>query len=211
MRNRAGVAADHSRVSTALPVILRRAVIVLLAGAVTLLLGAGPAWAHTELESSTPAADADVADAPAEVTLTFTEDIPADRAQITVTGPDGTDHATDAITGRDGTLTVPLQPLGAAGAYTIEYRVVSDDGHPIAGTVPFTLTSPGPGAATAPTNSPAPTNAPAAAPDTAADPVADTGGDSGGDGGGAPVWPWLLAAVAVLGGGVAFALRRAKS
>lgn len=202
--------------STALPTI-RRAAVVLVAGAVALLLGASPAWAHTELESSNPAAESEVAQAPAEVTLTFTEAIPAGTARVTVTGPDGTDRAAGAPTGQDGTLTVPLEPLGAAGVYTIEYRVVSDDGHPVSGTVPFTLTAPGPAAApaSAPAAVPAaPSAGPSAAPfvtpettGTAETPVAGTGGD----GAGAPVWPWLLSAVVVLGGGVVYALRRARS
>lgn len=205
--------------STVLPTAGRVAV-VLLAGAVALLAGAAPAWAHTELESSTPAADARVAQAPTEVTLTFTEDVPADRAEVTVTGPagtdaaTGTDHASGPITAAGGTLTVPLEPLGDAGVYEIEYRVVSDDGHPVSGTVPFTLTAPGPGA-----GAPAPTPAaPAGAPDTtpapAGDPAADSGTDSAsGDtaGTGMPVWPWLLVAVVVLGGGAALALRRTRN
>ena len=157
--------------------------------------------------------------APTEVTLTFTEDVPADRAEVTVTGPAGTDAATGTdhvggpITAADGTLTVPLEPLGDAGVYTIEYRVVSDDGHPVSGTVPFTLTAPGPGA-----GAPAPTPAaPAGAPDTTPAPAGQPAGEPAADSGsapdptGMPVWPWLLVAVVVLGGGAALALRRTRN
>ncbi|OLL84284.1 MULTISPECIES: copper resistance CopC family protein [unclassified Pseudonocardia] len=187
---------------------LRRAAVVLPAVLLAVVLGAAPAWAHTELESSTPAADAQVADAPTTVTLTFSEEIPAHEATVTVRGPDGAAYAAGPATGDGATLTVPLRPLGPAGAYTVDYRVVSDDGHPVAGTVPFTLTRPGPGAAA---TTPAPAAAPGAeapgspAPEASAAPAAAESGD------GAPVWPWILAAVVVIGGGAVVALRRAKS
>ncbi|MEV1294600.1 copper resistance CopC family protein [Pseudonocardia sp. NPDC049635] len=184
---------------TPVPSPIRRVTLVLPVVLVALLFGAAPAWAHTELESSTPAENAEVAQAPSEITLTFSENVPADTAEIAVLGPDGTDHAGGPATGADGTLTVPLQPLGAAGSYTIEYRVVSDDGHPVSGTIPFVLTQAGPGAATADAATAAPTTS-AAAPAAAE--------DSGDGGDGAPVWPWVLLAVVVLGGGAAVALRR---
>lgn len=188
--------------STALP---RRAAVVVLAAALALLAGTAPAWAHTELESSTPADGASLDRAPAEIALTFSEDVPADGATITVTGPDRADRVAGPATAADGTLTVPLQPLGAAGPYTVEYRVVSDDGHPVSGTVTFTLTSPGPAASAQPAApaSPAPP-ATTAAPDPA--PAAATGDDDG-----APVWPWIVVAVVVIGAGAALALRRSRT
>ncbi|GAA1397531.1 hypothetical protein GCM10009613_50360 [Pseudonocardia kongjuensis] len=200
-RNRAAPGGDSSRV-TPVPPPVRRVALALPVVLLALLLGAVPAWAHTELESSTPAADSELAQAPTEITLTFSENVPPDTAEITVRGPDGTDHVAGPATGDTGTLTVPLQPLGPAGVYTVEYRVVSDDGHPVSGTVPFTLTQPGPAAAAASTP-PATSAAPPA--DPAAPAPAAAAGDTGD---GAPVWPWVLLAVVVLGGGVAVALRR---
>ncbi|MEQ3551742.1 copper resistance CopC family protein [Pseudonocardia nematodicida] len=185
----------HPLVTTA-----RRIVVVLLAGTVALLLGAAPAWAHTELESSSPAEGAQLAQAPPEVTLTFNEDVAADTATVTVTGPDGADAVAGPATAEAGTLTVPLRPLGPAGDYTVDYRVISDDGHPVEGTVPFTLTSPG--AAAAP-DAPATPAAPAQAPTEQAATTPDDGG--------APVWPWILGAVVVVGGGAALALRRGRA
>ncbi|MEJ8280352.1 copper resistance CopC family protein [Pseudonocardia spirodelae] len=185
--------------------VLRRIAVVLPAVLVALVAGSAPAWAHTELESSSPAADARVATAPTTVTLTFSEAVPAATARVTVTGPGGTDYAAGPATGDEGTLTVPLRPLGAAGGYTITYRVVSDDGHPVSGTVPFTLTAPGPGAAAATPSAAPATSAAAAATAPATEPTAAEGD------GGAPVWPWVVVAVVVIGAGVAFALRRSRA
>ncbi|MEU9820286.1 copper resistance CopC family protein [Pseudonocardia alni] len=184
--------------------VLRRLAVALPAVLLALVAGAAPAWAHTELESSSPAANAQVGTAPTSASLTFSEDIAASDATVSVAGPGGTDYAAGPATGDGDTLTVPLRPLGAAGAYTITYRVVSDDGHPVSGTVPFTLTTAGPGAAAA-TSAAAPepaTAAPTTAPQTT--PAAAT------DDGGAPVWPWIVVAVVVIGAGVAFALRRSR-
>ncbi|WP_226355133.1 copper resistance CopC family protein [Pseudonocardia sp. ICBG601] len=183
--------------------VLRRLAVALPAVLLALVAGAAPAWAHTELESSSPAANSQVGTAPTSVSLTFSEDIAAADATVSVTGPGGTDYAAGPATGDGDTLTVPLRPLGAAGAYTVTYRVVSDDGHPVSGTVPFTLASPGPGAAAATSAAAAPSAAPTTAPQTT--PTASS------DDGGAPVWPWIVVAVVVIGAGVAFALRRSKA
>lgn len=185
--------------------VLRRLAVALPAVLLALVAGAAPAWAHTELESSSPAANSRIAAAPASVTLTFSEDIADADATVSVTGPGGTDYAAGPATGDGDTFTVPLRPLGAPGAYTVTYRVVSDDGHPISGTVPFTLTSPGPGAAAA---TPAPASgAPAAAATETAPQTVPTAADDGG----APVWPWVVLAVVVIGGGAVFALRRSRA
>ncbi|MDF3311947.1 copper resistance protein CopC [Rhodococcus sp. T2V] len=43
-------------------------------------------------------------------------------------------------------MSVDLDGLGDAGQYTVAFRVVSDDGHPIEGSYTFQLTQAGPGA-----------------------------------------------------------------
>ena len=76
---------------------VRRLLAVTAAVAVALLLGAGPASAHTRLSSSDPADGTSVADAPAAVALTFNEDISAEFAQLRVLGPDGAEYQTGAV------------------------------------------------------------------------------------------------------------------
>ena len=72
--------------------------------------------------------------------------------------------------------------------------MVSADGHPVSGKTSFTLTTAGPGSPDA--QVPAATAAPNAVP-SAAPP----------DAGGAPVWPWIVGAVVLVGAGVVLALR----
>jgi copper resistance protein C len=181
---------------------MRRVVTLALAlGAVgmALLLCAAPAWAHSKLESSSPADGASVAAAPPTVSLTFNEDVQPGFTVITLIGPDGKDYHTGAVKEVDTSVTVDALPLGPAGVYQVGYRVVSADGHPVSGKTSFTLTAAGPGSAEA--RLPSATGATASgAPDavpTAAPP----------DAGGAPVWPWVVGGVVLVAGGVVLALR----
>jgi hypothetical protein len=82
-------------------------------------------------------------------------------------------------------VTAPVRELGPAGVYTIAYRIISADGHPVSGTLTFTLTTAGDG--------------------TPAAPPADSA--AGDDSGGVPIWVWIGGAVVVLGIGLFFALR----
>jgi methionine-rich copper-binding protein CopC len=178
---------------------LRTVAVGLLAG-LALLLGAPPALAHTRLLSSDPTDGASLDSAPQHVSLTFNETMTPGFSTITVVGPDGTHYETGQVGVEGGTVSIALLSLGPAGRYEIGYRVVSADGHPVTGSVAFTLTTPGPGATTA---APEPSAAPAA-PAAAAPPPAAAPAESDG---GMPVWPWILGAVVLVGGGVVAALR----
>jgi methionine-rich copper-binding protein CopC len=170
-----------------------------VAACVALLLGAAPAYAHARLESSTPADGSSVASAPDTVSLTFSDDIQAEFASMTLVGPDGTNYQTGDVSASSGTVTTSVKPLGPAGAYTIGYRVVSDDGHPVQGKVAFTLTAPGPAAAAPAAAAATPEPAPAVAPQANAQGSSST-----------PVWPWILGAVILVGAGATAALRMSR-
>jgi len=169
----------------------------------TVLLGAPPALAHTELEKSSPAAGARLAAAPSSVSLTFGEAVRLPANPIRVTGPDSAVWTVGAATVTDATVTAPVSATGPAGAYTLTWQVISDDGDTVRGTVRFTLTAPaaavvapasppGSAAANPPVSAiapvPATTEAPTAVP-AATPPVED---------GGVPGWLWGLAGAAVL-------------
>ncbi|ALG83782.1 copper resistance CopC family protein [Gordonia phthalatica] len=112
------------------------AVVALMTG-----LFAGPASAHSALIGSSPEQGAKIATAPDRVVLTFNEDIKAAYATLVVVGPDGNywQKGDPAVAGAE--VSVPLQGLGQAGEYKINYRVTSADGHPIEGQVSFELTA----------------------------------------------------------------------
>lgn len=119
----------------------------MLAG-LALSLVAGPASAHDELVGSDPAAGSQVAELPAEITLTFSGvliDEPG-ATEVVVTDAEGTDlTALDPVL--DGTRLTQGLVGEASGAVTVIYRVVSSDGHPVSDQFTFTV---GDGTAVAP-------------------------------------------------------------
>jgi methionine-rich copper-binding protein CopC len=139
---------------------------------------------HNELLGTEPPYGARLGSGPARVTLIF--DLPAQRgfSTVIVTGPDRNQwQAGPPI--EDGTMvSAQVRPLGPAGEYTVAWRIVSADGHPVRGTFPFTLTTPGTGTAAAP-----PPNTDRSGSST---PTTDTGS------GGPAVWLWLAGASALL-------------
>jgi methionine-rich copper-binding protein CopC len=180
-----------------------RGVAVAVLAAVALLLGAAPALAHARLLNSDPADGASLDAGPQRVSLTFSDAMTGEFDAITIVGPDEKQYQTGDVSAEGNTVSIAVQPLGPAGLYDIGYRVVSADGHPVEGSLSFTLTTPGPAAAT--TNT-APAQAPAATPAPAAAPAAPDN-----DSGGMPLWPWLVGAIVLIGAGVVVALRLGKT
>jgi len=171
---------------------LRSAAVTVVLG-VALLIGAGPASAHSYLVSSNPVDGASVATGPAQVTLTFDEQLQTSFDSVSVVGPDGNRWSTGDTKVQGATVSIALTELGPVGKYTIAYRVVSADSHPVAGTVNFVLTTAGHG-----------TPGPKAG-------AAQSSGASGPSGGGVSAWPFIVGAVVVVGAGLVFALRRRRA
>ena len=71
-----------------------------------------------------------MAHTPSSVVLTFDEPAIAIGTKLVVTGPTGPVQ-TGAPQLVDNTVTQNLQPGAPAGAYTVEWRITSTDGHPI--------------------------------------------------------------------------------
>ncbi|MGY1813556.1 copper resistance CopC family protein [Blastococcus sp. SYSU D00820] len=129
----------------------RRRAVGAVGAVVTLFLvlvcGMPVAQAHDGLTSASPADGSAVTAAPASVELGFSGAVQALGAQVVVTGPDGT-AVTDGAVEVDGTtVRRPLVAGLPAGAYTVDWRVTSADGHPVAGTTTFTVTGGAGGAA----------------------------------------------------------------
>lgn len=184
--------------------ILRRILATLALGGLVLMAAAPPALAHTELDHSDPADGASLATAPKQIRLTFAEAVTLPADPVRVTGPDGAKWTVGKATVADSVVTAPIESTGPAGAYVLDYTVLSDDGDEVKGSVHFTLTAAAPGTtqpaerATASAAAPAPSAAPASAARTS-------------DSGGLPVWAWVVigvVVVAVIGGLVAARARR---
>jgi copper resistance protein C len=139
-----------------------RMVAVVLVALACWVSGAASAAAHTALAGSDPADGATEERSPTVVTLTFTEAVDPTFANVVVTGSDGRNWAAGSPGVSGPELRVPLRPeMPDGGAYTVAYRVVSEDGHPVSGSVAFTVAG-GPGAAAPPPAEPAPTTTAAA-------------------------------------------------
>ena len=128
-------------------VVYRRVYAVLLI-CVGLALVASPASAHTELVGGSPG-PGEVLQTPVnEVTLTFASDLLAEGSQVLVRDPQGAEQAR-AVAVSGASVRVPVKPLQTAGRYTVAFRAVAVDGHPITGSYRFTVS---PAAASAAAN-----------------------------------------------------------
>ncbi|MFB8244860.1 copper resistance protein CopC [Streptomyces sp. NPDC055952] len=107
-----------------------------------LLLGTGPASAHAALSGTDPDDGSVVQRAPRHVTLTFTESVGLLDDSFRIFGPDQrrvrTGEATHAD-GRSETARVALPAGLAQGTYTVAWRVVSADSHPVSGAFSFSV------------------------------------------------------------------------
>ncbi|GAA3151999.1 copper resistance CopC family protein [Nonomuraea salmonea] len=182
---------------------LRSLLATLFAAAFITGLMASPALAHDALKRSSPAKDAEVT-ALEEIELEFTASVKfpfvvlhdASGKQLQLGEPE-----------LDGPLvTAGVTQLLAPGSYTIGWRVVSSDGHPIEGEIPFNVKG-----STSPSASPTVTGETAAAPATGATAGPSEPGNPGADTpagatttdeapAGVPAWIWgVLAVLVVLG------------
>ena len=111
------------------------------AAAIT-LFAVAPAAAHTDLISTKPKDGATLSAPPQAVTLTFGEDLLTGGDKLVARDADGTavDLGPSKVEGP--TLSATWPASAAAGAYTVSYRAVAEDGHPLEGTVRFTIASP---------------------------------------------------------------------
>ena len=104
------------------------------------IAGVSPAFAHAALTGTSPSEGADATDI-TEVSLTANEDLlDLDGGKgfvFAVTDADGHFYGDGCVVVDDATASMPVS-LGEAGKYTVAYRVVSADGHPIEGNWTFT-------------------------------------------------------------------------
>ncbi len=109
-----------------------------LAAAVPAVAVAPPASAHDQVVSTSPADGASVA-ALTKVSVSFSEPVldVASANRIVVTGPDGA--VSGDLTTADKVITYTFAAPLPAGAYRVQWRAASSDGHPVSGTFSFTV------------------------------------------------------------------------
>lgn len=138
-----------------------------------------PVAAHSELTSSTPGANAVVTSAPSTVRATFSDRIEPKFSKATLAVAGGAPRAVPVtVDGETLTASVP-DSLRLTGAWKFAFRVVSVDGHPISGTIAFTVRPVPASTSAAPTaTTPGTATAPAARPTTTTPPRASGHQDS---------------------------------
>lgn len=100
--------------------------------------GAQRAEAHDQLLRSIPASGETVAQAPSEATLEFSGNVAEIGSEVALLHNGEAIEIAGPLQFAGGKVTVPLPGLDN-GSYELNWRVVSTDGHPISGTVPFTV------------------------------------------------------------------------
>ncbi|MEI5527485.1 copper resistance protein CopC [Streptomyces brasiliscabiei] len=121
----------------------------MLLGTVLILLllggGAGTASAHAALKGSDPVDGSVLDTAPRDITLRFTESVSLLEDSLRVVDPENRAVETGKpgrAGGRADTARVTLPTGLADGTYTIAWRVVSADSHPISGALLFSIGEP---------------------------------------------------------------------
>lgn len=114
---------------------------LLLVAAVASFALASQALAHAHLKSAVPIADGTIKQAPSELDLTFTEGLNLKFSGVTVSGPNKAVVKTGKamLMNGDTTLMIPVTDKLTAGKYTVEWHVLSTDGHKTDGTYSFTV------------------------------------------------------------------------
>ncbi|MGH3782100.1 MAG: copper resistance protein CopC [Pseudonocardiaceae bacterium] len=132
---------------------LRACAVTVICAVLELLSGAGPAAAHAVLISTDPGQGSVVATAPATVSLTFGEPVVVAADGVRVYAPDGAevDNGHTVALGRSSTVGVGLRGGRdhLQGTYTVSWRVISADSHPVAGAFTFSVGHPSPSRAPA--------------------------------------------------------------
>ncbi|MCQ9164901.1 copper resistance CopC family protein [Arthrobacter sp. STN4] len=119
------------------------------------MLPMAAAQAHDQLEGTSPADGSTVTAVPARIGLTFNHTPTAIGSEILVKDAAGTNWAEGPVNIVDNHVTQGVKPGAPAGKYTVEWRIVSSDSHPVEGTFSFTATggASAPAAASGPTAS----------------------------------------------------------
>jgi methionine-rich copper-binding protein CopC len=128
---------DSARSSSVAALSVPGLALLLLLSALLVGIGAGPARAHAELEGSTPADGAVLTAPPKTIELVFGEDIIEAGMQVVAQDDSGTLVALPKATAVGPKVSVGWPASAAAGGYRVSYRVTSQDGHPIDGTISF--------------------------------------------------------------------------
>ena len=104
------------------------------------LVMAAAACAHASLNTTEPRDGSVVSTAPRVITLTFSE--PVSPTSLKLTRPDRSTVVLKNVVLKDRTIEITPPGDLSGGSYLLSWRVVSEDGHPIGGSVVFSIGQP---------------------------------------------------------------------
>ncbi|WP_269253311.1 copper resistance CopC/CopD family protein [Streptomyces sp. Qhu-G9] len=119
--------------------------LVTLLGTLFLLGGAATVSAHSAVRDTDPREGSVLKSAPREVTMTFTESVGITDDSLRVLSPENrrvNAGDTQHVPGRSDTVRVRLNDGLPDGTFTVAWRVVSADSHPISGAFTFSIGKP---------------------------------------------------------------------
>lgn len=120
--------------------VLGAMVVVAVLSGLAVLATAGPAAAHANLLSTDPVDGTVLPEAPEQVTFTFSESVRLTAQEIAVFDAGGQSVAsTSKASGAVVTVTLADAEALADGTYVVGWYVVSADGHPISGSLTFSI------------------------------------------------------------------------
>ena len=114
-------------------------------GALLLVIFLTPssAYAHTALVSSSPKNGAVLTKSPSTISLTFTEELlrlsGKNVSRLSLIDSAKKQIALGKTTFNKATFSAKLKTTLIPGRYTVNYRVVSSDGHPVTGSIKFRI------------------------------------------------------------------------
>jgi copper transport protein len=118
-----------------------RLLLALVAVAALVGFRPGTALAHNSLDASDPADGAVLETAPTQIAWTFTNDVPLDTLTVVLIDPTGVRTELPGSAHGPGGPSEVVTPLPAltAGQSSVRWRLVGPDGHPVTGSVSFTV------------------------------------------------------------------------
>lgn len=144
------------------PPVIGRALSAIGVILLALLLPISAASAHDSLVGADPKDGQQLETMPENIELTFSGPPIAMGSEIKVQDENGKDWANGDVEIVNSVAKQPISPDAPAGKYTVTWRVVSSDSHPIEGQFTFTASSGGQGGAQAGSQQPLASDEPAA-------------------------------------------------
>lgn len=118
----------------------RRSALIFAIGGFALFINLAPANSHSQLVSSDPVDGSVLSAAPAKLVLTFNEALLEEAVAVAISNSSGAAVSGTVASSAGAIVTIPWPAELPSDTYTVSYRIVSADAHPVTGSISFTYT-----------------------------------------------------------------------